>query len=369
LMEDSSVRCWGDNASGQLGNGTLDDSPLPVPVCEPGVVSGASVAGSPCGELLGAGVITAGGAHTCAIVASSGVACWGENSSGQVGDGTSFDRDRPVGICDPVMTAGGIPLPGCCPTPTASALAGVLPCIPVFDVVAISAGGEHTCAVTDDDGAVLCWGKNLAGQLGDGTVFDSPQPVQVCREGTATSGGGGCSALIDAATVAGGFMHTCTRMQDGGILCWGANNEGKLGDGTTEQRTVPVEVEGFPGKPTPTPTFTPSATSPVTTTPTASLTPSATPTAALATNTPTFTPTIPPTSTRTRTPTPAVLRGDANCDGVVDAVDAALILQSVAGLVSTVPCQTNADVDQDGSITALDAALVLQYSAGLLDEL
>jgi hypothetical protein len=119
---------------------------------------------------------------------------------------------------------------------------------------------------------------------------------------------------------------------------------------------------GYCGAPTPTPTMTPTPTDTATPTDTPTITPTPTDTP-LATDTPTITP------TRSVTATPLPLVGDVNCDRIVNAIDAALILQYGAGLLGTLPCQPNADVNEDGSISAIDAALVLQLVAWLLGSL
>jgi hypothetical protein len=223
----------------------------------------------------------------------------------------------------------------------------------------------------------MCWGKNLTGQLGDGTTFDDPLPAFVCSPGSVTAGAvPPCSALAGVATVSAGFAHTCARLQDGRVLCWGGNSAGKVGDSTTTGRSVPVEVVGFPAKPTAprTATATSAATNTPTRTPTKTNTPViSTPTPpATSTNTPTRTrtPLSVSTSTPTRTPTPpAGLLGDVNCDGQVNPIDAALILQLVAALIDSVRCPQSVDVNHDGAIDPVDAALILQRSAGLIPSL
>ncbi len=191
------VKCWGANEHGQLGDGTTRDSAVPVDV-----------------PLSGATAIAAGYAHTCAA-AGGGVRCWGDNTTGALGDGTTVGRASPV------------PVPG---------LAGV---------VALAAGGGansgtaptyygHTCAL-DDAGGVRCWGGNESGQLGNGAAMlpapPQPSPVRVV-------------GLPSAAAIAVGDRHTCA-VAGGGVLCWGADFAGQLGDGATVNRATPAAVHGL----------------------------------------------------------------------------------------------------------------------------
>ncbi|MCL4188796.1 MAG: hypothetical protein KJZ85_14410 [Rhodobacteraceae bacterium] len=182
------VFCWGDNASGQLGDGGTDDSPVPV-----------AVAGLP-GPAI---AIAAGSAHSCALSDAGGIWCWGANADGQLGDGTTRQRLAPVFVRR--MTQG---------------------------VTAIAAGAAHGCGVTAD-GGVRCWGANSGGQLGDGTRTRRLLAVTVKRLR------GGVAAL------AAGAGHSCARLADGAARCWGRNDHGQLGDGSTDDRTVRVAVKGL----------------------------------------------------------------------------------------------------------------------------
>jgi alpha-tubulin suppressor-like RCC1 family protein len=182
------VKCWGDNTYGQLGNGTTTSSAVPV-----GVVG------------LGSGVVavSAGEFHSCAVTSAGAVKCWGHNAFGEVGDGTTTDSAVPVGV---VGLGSG--------------------------VVAVSAGEFHSCAVTLA-GAVKCWGFNAVGELGDGTTAQSVAPVGVVGLGSGV-----------VAVSAGGF-HSCAVTSGGSVRCWGRNPNGELGDGTTIDSAVPVGVVGL----------------------------------------------------------------------------------------------------------------------------
>jgi len=181
------MMCWGDNSSGQLGNGTTTNSMLPV-----GVARAAN------GDVIGSSVVSAGGSHTCGFSAGRAY-CWGANGAGQLGNGATTSSAIPVAV-------GG----------------------PSFD--ALSAGTEHTCGTTTA-GTVYCWGSNTAGQLGDGTVLSSALPVPVMGD-------------LRFSMVTAGDRYTCGVTQGGAAYCWGANGAGQLGNGTTTGSAVPVAVSG-----------------------------------------------------------------------------------------------------------------------------
>ncbi len=188
-----SIDCWGRNVDGELGIGTVvSPSMTPAPVM--GVSDAAEVEG--------------GSTFTCARRTSGRVVCWGENSYGQMGDGT---RDTVVRRTAPTMDVSGL-----------------------VDAVQFAAGGAHVCALRAS-GGVACWGANGHGQLGDGTVATRTMPV-------ATMGLG--SAAVVQVSV--GDFHSCALLADGTVRCWGENADGQLGDGTTTVRQVATVVVGLP---------------------------------------------------------------------------------------------------------------------------
>ncbi len=184
LGTDGFIYCWGFNLNGQLGDGTMD-SRTAVARIDGGIAFDE---------------ISVGASYSCGLSSAQGAFCWGWNERGQLGDGSTVDRPTPV------TTADGIPL------------------------VSISASSFHSCGVTAA-GDAYCWGQNESGQLGDGTTTDSPTPVQV-------AGG----QLFQS--VSTGFRHTCGISVDGEAFCWGYGELGQLGNGTSASWSQPVAVTG-----------------------------------------------------------------------------------------------------------------------------
>ncbi|MCC6503579.1 MAG: hypothetical protein IT362_10660 [Deltaproteobacteria bacterium] len=147
--------------------------------------------------------VQAGGKHTCARLSSGAVWCWGDNTEGQLGNG-SFTSSLV-----PVLSTG------------------------VSSAVSVSAGGYHTCAVRAD-GRALCWGRNIEGQLGDARNITSNLPVQVF-------------GITTASTISTGGAHTCARLADSTIQCWGSNTLDQLGNTAlvAASRNTPIAVTGI----------------------------------------------------------------------------------------------------------------------------
>ncbi len=212
LLSDGTVRAWGDNTYGQLGDGTYSFSLTPEKVRDE----------SGTGYLSGVSQVAAGGYHSMALFKEDGsVVAWGKNDRGQLGNGD--DGGNSVAIPTKVVTPDGD---------------GVL-----VGVSQISAGGSHSLALKD--GNVLAWGDNTYGQLGNGwsgaDEFSSV-PLEVL------SAGEGSDSLSGISQVSAGGYHSLALLEaDGSVLAWGNNSYGQLGDGTTSNRAIPVNVLGLGG--------------------------------------------------------------------------------------------------------------------------
>jgi alpha-tubulin suppressor-like RCC1 family protein len=185
--------CWGWNFYGQLGDGTYDRRNSSVAVS---------------GELAFSSIAT-GYFHSCGIVVSPpGAAyCWGSNDFGQLGDGTRINRTFPVRVA----VSGGLAFSS------------------------ISAGFQHSCgiAVSPPPGGAYCWGSNSAGQLGDISIpiINRLSPVAIR----------GSSGTLAFSSVSPGFLHSCGIVVSppGAAYCWGSNNAGQLGIGSTANALSP----------------------------------------------------------------------------------------------------------------------------------
>jgi hypothetical protein len=181
LLDGGTVKCWGNNQKGQLGNGTVIDSSTPVEV------SG----------IKGAKAIAAGGNHSCAVAADGGASCWG----------VFFTGAEPM--VSPVLVAG---------------LAG--------NVTSLAAGANYACALLAD-ASVSCWWGNkppAPGSTAPASAVTAPEVIK---------------GLGPVKSIAAGYAHTCVLLADGSARCWGNNHEGQLGDGQTAHSMSPVAVQNL----------------------------------------------------------------------------------------------------------------------------
>ncbi len=214
LLANGTIKCWGSNASGKLGDGTTTNSATPVTVT--GITTATAVA--------------TGQNHTCARLSNGTVQCWGRNFEGELGTGaTSPFSATPVTVTG-ITTATAIAAGGL--HSCAVLLDGTVQCwgsnfgptpvavTGITTATAIAAGGSHTCALLAN-GTVQCWGFSFTGQLGNGTSDLSFHSTPVAVTGITT-----------ATAIAAGVFGTCARLSDGTVQCWGDNGLGDLGIGT-----------------------------------------------------------------------------------------------------------------------------------------
>ncbi|MFN8444230.1 MAG: hypothetical protein U0175_25835 [Caldilineaceae bacterium] len=241
LTEQGVVKCWGDNQLGELGDGTTTNSLFPVTVVNltEEVIDIASGQVHSCVVLKSGGVkcwggsyqgqvggnsypfrttpidvpdlasgvqsVVGGGYHTCALTTIGTVKCWGGGNQGQLGNGSSGDSTIPVTVTGITST-----------------------------VIAISAGSGHTCAL-DNVGKIWCWGSNEWGQVGVKeleTYFNTPVEVQ--------------GLAGKAISISCGYGHTCALFEDSTVMCWGNNSSGQLGDGSINRRGTPAVMVELP---------------------------------------------------------------------------------------------------------------------------
>jgi alpha-tubulin suppressor-like RCC1 family protein len=187
VLATGGVRCWGSNDNGELGDGSTTSRSI-APTQDVGLPGPARD-------------IALGTNFTCALLETGGVRCWGANPNGELGNGSTTARSTPAG--------SDVALPG--------------------PVQSLAADASHTCAVLET-GGLRCWGSNDRGQLGDGTVGDrtSPASTDLSLSGPVES-------------VAAGYSFTCAVLRAGGLRCWGAHTSGQLGNRGIEQLTPPTK--------------------------------------------------------------------------------------------------------------------------------
>ncbi len=195
LRADKTLWCWGLNSSGQVGTGTSDVY-FHRPV--------AAAAGANWKHLA------LGGAYSCAIGEDDQVRCWGLNTAGQLGDGTLQNKTSPS------VAAGG-----------------------TSDWATVEGGTSHTCGIRLD-GTAHCWGRNVNGQVGDGTKDNNNDGIADLEPLPVPVAGGGAWLTISA-----GVDYSCGIMADHTLWCWGLNTSRQLGDGTTTERVTPVQEKSL----------------------------------------------------------------------------------------------------------------------------
>ena len=183
-LASGTIVCWGSNSIGQLGNNSITNSSIPVPVS--GISNATQVA--------------AGDGHSCARLSNGQIKCWGYNASG-LGNGSTTNSSTPV------LVSG------------------------ISNATQVAAGDGHSCARLSN-GQIKCWGYNAFGQLGNGSTTSSSIPVLV-------------SGISNASQVSTGRNVTCATLASGAIMCWGFNFNGQLGNNSTTNSSIPVLVNGI----------------------------------------------------------------------------------------------------------------------------
>jgi alpha-tubulin suppressor-like RCC1 family protein len=283
LMNDKTVRCWGKNDRGQAGNGVASGTDIAFPTTVKGL------GGS--GNLSDVRSLTSGHSHNCATVSSSGnLYCWGFNANGQLGDGTTNQATTPIRMIDAGQSSGSTNFMTDVSLVSGGISAGTsITCIvktdgtmactgknanggelgdgtqtqrlsPVWvngagpdlwSAAAIGGGivdegtGSHSCVVTTAN-QIKCWGWGGLGQVGNNTTGTNSTPVQVTLSATAGASPVASKSITSGSPIAGSNSASCVIFNSatvtGGVQCWGRNNNGELGDGTTSSHSNPLPV-------------------------------------------------------------------------------------------------------------------------------
>ena len=200
LTSTGAAYCWGGNGLGQLGNGSIQQSSAPTPVS--GGLAFSSLASGSYGD------------HTCGLATDGAAYCWGNNFSGQLGDGLGTGTLRsslvPVAVSSPGSFA------------------------------ALTVGAHYSCGITAG-GEAYCWGSNAEGRLGIGSGGVGPFNPFDFRPGPVAVVGG-----ISFAAITAGAVHTCGISTEMIVYCWGGGYEGQLGRGSKTHSNVPMKVGGQP---------------------------------------------------------------------------------------------------------------------------
>ena len=236
VLSTTNVKCWGYNDKGVVGDGTFDNATTPKDVvgltgvsslsAGQGICAVTTTGGLKCwgvarvngtmndsstatdfpGLSSGVAAVAVGNSTACAVLTSGALKCWGSNFHGQLGDGTTTDSLTPVQVSG--LTSG---------------------------VASATIGSEHACALTTS-GGVQCWGKNYAGQIGNGQ-YDQATIYQVPTQVTGLTSG--------VVAITAGMEFNCALLATGAVQCWGRGDDGQLGNGTTTSSNVPVQVTGL----------------------------------------------------------------------------------------------------------------------------
>ena len=208
LLDNNTVKCWGEGGMGQLGSGSPDS------IGDNTGEMGDALDAVKLGTGRAAKAVTGGDNHTCALLDNDTVKCWGANGSGQLGQGDMMNRGT-----DPSEMGEGLNAVELGTGRTAKMIA---------------AGASHTCALLDDN-TVKCWGANGSGQLGQGDNMDrEAAPDEEVNLGTGRS----------AKMIAAGGNYACAILDDSSIKCWGDNSESQLGLGDTIDRGTAANQMG-----------------------------------------------------------------------------------------------------------------------------